>query len=169
MTARPPGWFANIYDVELAAGDQFLSLLGRDCVDHVSTIIDTWPSGKAPPEIQSPRVGRPACKRSRALHNASMSSGVLYGASEARTVLSRPKRRRIGWAHWWPERTEHNLACRRSIDKATHLVPRRLVRVRGPRRQCVRRAVDVRVLVLVEVGETVDHRLWFLGRRGVVE
>jgi hypothetical protein len=33
----------------------------------------------------------------------------------------------------------------------------------------VRGAVDVRVLVLVEVGEPIDHRLRLLRRRGVVE
>jgi uncharacterized protein YbjT (DUF2867 family) len=36
---------------------------------------------------------------------ASISSQVLYSATEARTVLSPPKRRKIGWTQWWPART----------------------------------------------------------------
>jgi uncharacterized protein YbjT (DUF2867 family) len=36
---------------------------------------------------------------------ASISSQVLYTATEARTVLSPPKRRKVGWTQWWPART----------------------------------------------------------------
>jgi len=42
--------------------------------------------------------GRPTCSRLTAPTKTSMSCLVLYGASEARTVASRPKRRKIGCA-----------------------------------------------------------------------
>ena len=48
-------------------------------------------------------------------------------------------------------------------DEARHLVPRRLVGIRGPCRQFVGGAVDVGVFVGVEPGQPVDHRLGLVG------
>ncbi len=58
---------------------------------------------------------------------------------------------------------------RRGVEEAPHLLARGLVGVGRARRQRVGGAVDVGVLVLVEMREAVDHRLRLLRRRGVVE
>jgi hypothetical protein len=58
---------------------------------------------------------------------------------------------------------------RRSIEEAANFVARRLVCVRCAGREFVRRAVDVGVLVLIEILEPVDDHLRFLRRSGVVQ
>ena len=64
---------------------------------------------------------------------------------------------------------EHDLLGRRCVQEAADLLARGLVRVGRARGEGVSRAVDVRVLVLVEVGDPIDHALRLLRRRGVVE
>jgi hypothetical protein len=41
---------------------------------------------------------------------------VLYDASDARTVLSTPKRRRIGWAQWWSGAHRNPFTIKRGSD-----------------------------------------------------
>ena len=53
--------------------------------------------------------------------------------------------------------------------ETANALARRLVRVGGARRERVRGAMDVRVLVLVEVRDAIDDGLRLLGRRRVVE
>jgi len=64
---------------------------------------------------------------------------------------------------------EEDLVGRSCTQEALYLVARRLVGISRPRRQFMRRTVNVGVLVGVEMGETVDHGLRLLRRRGVVE
>src|SRR5262249_41750130 len=64
---------------------------------------------------------------------------------------------------------EDDLAWGRGVQEAAHLLARGLVGIGGPPGERVRRAVDVRVLVLVEMLQTIDDRLGLLGRRAVVE
>src|SRR6185312_7165921 len=58
---------------------------------------------------------------------------------------------------------------RAGAEEACHLAARVFVSVGSARRKLVRRAVNVRVFVLVEITETIDDGLWLLGRRGVIE
>ena len=55
------------------------------------------------------------------------------------------------------------------VEEGLHLLSRRLVGVGRTGGQGVRRAVDVRVLFLVEARDAVDHALRLLRGRGVVE
>ena len=64
---------------------------------------------------------------------------------------------------------EDDLVLGGRVEEAPHLLARAFVGVGGARRQRVRGAVDVRVLVLVEVAEAIDHRLRLLRGGGVVE
>ena len=64
---------------------------------------------------------------------------------------------------------EDDLVCRRRVEERAHLVARSLVGVGRARGERVRGAMDVGVLVRVEVREAVDHRLRLLRRGGVVE
>ncbi len=64
---------------------------------------------------------------------------------------------------------EHDLVAGRRVQEAGDGIARRLVGIGGARRQFMRGAVDVGVLVLVEVRNAVDHALRFLGRRGIVQ
>ncbi len=64
---------------------------------------------------------------------------------------------------------EDDLSGDGALRNAAHLVARAFVGVGRARRQRVGGAVDVRVLVLVEVREAIDHALRLLRGRGVVE
>ena len=64
---------------------------------------------------------------------------------------------------------EDDLVDRTGVQETTGLLAGRLVGIGRPGRQCVGRPVDVRVFVLVEVLQPVDHRLRFLRRRGIVQ
>ena len=64
---------------------------------------------------------------------------------------------------------EDDLLGRRRVDEARDLLARALVGVGRARREFVRGAVDVGVLVRVEVRQPVDHRLRLLRGRRVVE
>ncbi len=64
---------------------------------------------------------------------------------------------------------EDDLFVLRCADESPSRVPGLFVGVGRPGRQLVRRAVDVGVLVSVEVRQPVDHHLRLLGGRGVVE
>ena len=85
-------------------------------------------------------------------------------ANDAPPVRLRDEVDRLGRA---PD--EDDLLRLARSEQRGDLAPGALVRVGGPRRQRVRAAVDVGVVVLVEVAERVDHRLRLLGGRCVVE
>ena len=64
---------------------------------------------------------------------------------------------------------EDHICGRRRSEKVRHRGTCPFVGVRGPRRQGVGGAVDIRVLVRVEVRQAVDDNLWLLRRRAIVE
>ena len=64
---------------------------------------------------------------------------------------------------------EHDLFCRRGVEEAARLLARVLIGVGRASGERVRAAMHVRVLVRVEIGEPVDHRLRLLRRRAIVE
>jgi hypothetical protein len=57
----------------------------------------------------------------------------------------------------------------RRVDEVAHALARAFVGVGRARRELMRRAMDVRVLVLVEVRDAVDHRLRLVRGGRVVE
>ena len=58
---------------------------------------------------------------------------------------------------------------RRGAQEVRHLGARRLVRIAGARCQCVGGAVDVRILVRIEIRHPVDHRLRLVRGGRIVE
>ena len=64
---------------------------------------------------------------------------------------------------------EDDLARRRRVQEAAHLLARALVALGRPLGEPVDAAVHVRVAVLVEVAHRVEHLAWLLGRGGRVE
>ena len=64
---------------------------------------------------------------------------------------------------------EDDFAGRRGVEEAADLFAGGLVGIRGPGRQFMRRAVDVGILVSVEVTEAVDDALRLLGGRGIIQ
>ena len=64
---------------------------------------------------------------------------------------------------------EDDVLRRARVDEAPHFVARALIGVGGARRQRMRAAVDVGILVLVEMRQPIDHRSRLLGRRAIVE
>ncbi len=55
------------------------------------------------------------------------------------------------------------------MEESAHGLPGAFIGVGGPGRQLVRRAVDVRVLVAVEVRKPPDDTLGFLGGGSIIE
>src|SRR5208283_5968208 len=64
---------------------------------------------------------------------------------------------------------EDNFPGRPRTDKALQLLARALVGVGRTRRQPMRTAMNIRVLVLVIVDQPLDYRIGFLRRRRIVE
>ena len=64
---------------------------------------------------------------------------------------------------------EHNFFRIGRSEEALHLLPRAFVRLRGPEREGMRPAMDVRVVPAVELSDGVDHALWFLCGCGIVQ
>ena len=92
----PLAWLADVDDLDVTSGDQLRCLLGITEFIMSSTIIDNTGDRQERSLIRTmvSRSGAPpACRprrimRCSAATSASMSSLVLYGASDARTVLS---------------------------------------------------------------------------------
>ena len=64
---------------------------------------------------------------------------------------------------------KNNLARRGSVQEATHFLARTFVGVGGPRGQGVGGAVNIRVLVPVEIRDPVNDRVRFLRGGGIVQ
>ncbi len=87
VAGRPLVRLAHVHHIHSSRGDEVVRLARGNALDHLRS--DTRRCS-----------GRPAWMRLSASTSASMSSHVLYGASDARTVASRPNRLRMGCAQW---------------------------------------------------------------------